>query len=290
MTSPKDQELLDAAKAGNAVVVEQCLKEGANIRAMDGTGSMAVHLAARYNKDAAVINTLIAFDKSIVNAVRVGGCTIDGGHKSCSAPGGEEPLHMVGYNQTGGDLPTIARALLNAGADVDAKDNEDHTPLHIIARLDTMPDKELATVGPVGMGSAARTEAVAKLMRPYSKQSAALCSALLEFHPKLNARDFHDHTPLHHACMYCNISVVELLLARGARTFSMNENLTIDAILSAPSDDVGNWNRIIIEEIHAMIDASRKPSQIVKRTANAIGGWAQRNFNDPSVVLGDKSR
>jgi len=81
--------------------------------------------------------------------------------------------------------------LIDRGMDVNGRDDEGHTPLHLAAR--------------------------------YSK-SPALVRALIRKGARVNARDDHNCNPLHYAAAYNNVAVVQALLAAGVDVNAVRED------------------------------------------------------------------
>lgn len=121
---------------------------------------------------------------------------------------GRTPLHNAAL--TRGDA---LRQLLDAGADVHARDAEQRTPLHNASQTD--PDHVRALVA-AGADPEARD---VRGMTPlhHAVQRGSWCvEALLEAGANFDAQDANGHTPLHHAVHGNQDSTATRLLAAGA--------------------------------------------------------------------------
>jgi ankyrin repeat protein len=113
--APSDRALLDAAKRGDVAAVRQALKEGADPNFAQGDGLTALHLAAEAGQ-LEVAKVLLAARANVQAKTRIGAYT---------------PLHLA----AGGGHADIVTALLDAGADARAvTTNSAVTPLHLAAK------------------------------------------------------------------------------------------------------------------------------------------------------------
>ena len=117
---------------------------------------------------------------------------------------GDEPLHDVAWS----DDPGVIKALVEAGADLEARNEKDVTPLHVAAGYSDIP---------------------------------AIVTALLKAGADLEARDERGWTPLHWAAAYNEVpSVVETLLHAGAgveaKSYEGATPLLVAALKSATPD------------------------------------------------------
>lgn len=182
--------------------VEQSLAAGFDITAKNEYGQSALHVAAQ-NSDAAMCRLLLA------NGAKVNERTL----------AGESPLHCSDGQQ-------IIMTLIEAGAEIEARDGEGKTPLHIAAR-------------------AGRTEEIVMLLyygadmqtHDGDDQSGypAACHALSADEPhgalaafKIAGFDFagvnHSATPLHYAVEHGKAALVPWLMKNGANPAFVDEN------------------------------------------------------------------
>ncbi|ROT71485.1 hypothetical protein C7M84_010185 [Penaeus vannamei] len=107
------EELIRAAREGDAQGVEAALKEGASINFLGKGGWAALHHAA-FEGNVEMTRLLISFGADV---------GVSSGKKS---EGGVTPLHLAA--EAGYDL--VMEALLEAGADIAASDSNGFQPVH----------------------------------------------------------------------------------------------------------------------------------------------------------------
>ena len=173
--------------------VMRCLENGADVNARTKSGETPLHAASHYGT------------AETVNALLNAGADVNARTKS-----GETPLHnafavrivpiesWVNYMSVDLDaaetveiVAEIVNALLNAGADVNARDNRDNTPLH-----------EAADMWSVS--------------KPMIEIVVEIVNDLLKAGADVNARNDNSYTPLHYASGYGTAETVNALLNAGA--------------------------------------------------------------------------
>lgn len=109
-----DDDLLDAARAGDVAAVASFISEGADVNGARGDGLTALHVAAQAGHEG-VVEMLIQSGADVHRTTRIGAYT---------------PLHLAA--QAGADR--AVRRLLDAGSEVDpVTTNSGVTPLHLAA-------------------------------------------------------------------------------------------------------------------------------------------------------------
>lgn len=121
---------------------------------------------------------------------------------------GRSPLHNAAL--TRGDA---LQQLLDAGADVHARDAEQRTPLHNASLTDPAHVRALVAAG----ADLEARDSQGRTPLHYAVQRGSWCvEALLEAGADLDAQDANGHTPLHHAVHGNQDSTATRLLAAGA--------------------------------------------------------------------------
>ena len=226
--SGRETPLHLAAKEGHGLCVSKLLVGGADKESPGRNGCSPLHVAAQFNRLGAVEELLAAGANvdprqqsfPLYSALEI---AVIGGHvevvrvllkhgSSFKAYGdmgytmGYTALHRAfdGGHGPHGDHGDVVRALIEAGADIEAKTTDyGLTPLHLAAL----------------------------------KDSSGGIRALLEGGANINARSGDGYTPLHDACYQSYVDCVEILLRWGA-----DDKLT-DASRETAEDVVGEWER-----------------------------------------------
>ena len=150
--------------------------------------------------------------------------------------GGNTPLHYVARNVVGGDEhttnTTMLRMLLQAGADISARNRNGETPLHVAMRAETVLALVHAGADPA-LTDAHGLTIMHSLVR-FGGFCDKLVSELLSHGANIEARDRYGYTPLHSACRtYDTESETGLeLMARGLQ----NRVEAITALLDHGAD------------------------------------------------------
>jgi len=165
--SQLDGLLIHVVKAGNNIPeIQSLLRQGADPDSRCRNGTTLLYYACAMGHSEGVRLLLEA------------GAAPNVKNTGTSEPNGRTPLHCACYN---GNL-VLAKLLLDARADVDARDRSRVTPLHLGC---------------------------------YNK-NPGMIKLLLDHGADPNARDEASYTPFHHACVRGHTSVVLMLLEAGA--------------------------------------------------------------------------
>lgn len=184
---------LAAAKMLVALCGGALLGTGASAAAEEPATRPPLHQAALDGATPAELAQLIAAVEHVDVALEVNGRT---------------PLHLAAYS----GRPTVAKALLDAGASVAAVGGRGETPLHLAA------NEEVATLL-INAGAdvdAADSTGRTALHLAASRDAKALAALLIGAGASLNAVDGAGHTPLHEAAHDEALATAELLIAHGA--------------------------------------------------------------------------
>jgi len=184
------------SRAKNRDMAELLIQHGADVNAKDASGHTPLYYAILYIDDSDFINLLIA----------------NGADVNTKNRGGETPLHIeaqasrMGFVTQAGrmELATqagrteAAKLLLEAGANINCRDDRGQTPLH------RMLDNRVRVSS----------------RYPPSKDMAEL---LLVKGADVNLKDKDGRTPLHLAAESADADIVELLLDKGAKVDEKND-------------------------------------------------------------------
>ena len=212
----------------NPAVIKALLAAGAALESRDTVyGGTPLHWAAHENKNPAVIQALIAA----------------GANLEARDERGATPLYDAWYNEN----PAVIQALIDAGADPKVRDEDGRTPLHRAA-LNKNPAVIKALLA-AGADLEARDERGATpLLWAALNKNPAVVQVLLAAGAELEVRDKDGRTPLHRAAdQNENSAVVQVLLAAGAelevrdkdgrtplhRAADQNENSAVVQVLLA---------------------------------------------------------
>ena len=206
----KSEALLAAARGGNSGLLRDLLKSGADVRARTKNGMTAVHLAA-VGGHVAVLSVLVDFKADFRGRMRHHVLVADRGLDEGSVTILRQPtaLHLA---VSQGHLSTV-QFLLSHGADVDARDRGDETPLMWAVRLgfDNVVDCLIErNAGLEGMNMDGKT--ALHIAARYGREHAV--SVLLAKGASASPLDNAGRSPLRDAMASSNKSCAEQLLHR----------------------------------------------------------------------------
>ncbi|KPK36438.1 MAG: hypothetical protein AMJ65_16175 [Phycisphaerae bacterium SG8_4] len=190
---------------------EFLIQRGANVNAEDKWGRVSLHYAIR-NEDLDIMNILIA-----------NGADVDIKHTGRYTPlqythsGGETLLQYAAI----GGRTEAAKLLLEAGANVDAKNDGGQTALHVILDL-------------------------TKSKYTYYRLSKDTVELLLAKGADVNLKDKDGRTPLHLAAESADGDIIELLLDKGARIDARDEESGSTALHRAAQSGNKNAAELLI--------------------------------------------
>jgi cytohesin len=235
--------ILVAVTVGDLAGVQALLDAGADVNAKDENDMTALHYAAEYGHEE-IVELLLAKEADVNAKANDGktpldmanGATADrlrthGGHSGS--------IHVSARD---GDLAGV-QALLDIGADVNAKDVEGWAPLHYSARNghEEIVELLLAKGADVNVKDESEETAVGENV----EAAAIIChdtghhhgapsihvpardgdlsgvQELLDDGADVNAKDEHGWTALHYAAFSGHREIIELLLAKGANVTGM---------------------------------------------------------------------
>ncbi|CAB1098010.1 unnamed protein product [Ectocarpus sp. CCAP 1310/34] len=234
-----------AAAMGHTLCISELLMGGADRDVDDGKGETPLFKAAANNHLGAIQELLAAgADQSILTMSYRSPLQAAASRVDATDNRGWTALHCAAYfDRPVHDNGDAVRALLEAGADVNVK-NDAHvsddifTPLHVAV----------------------------------SRPMASICTirALLEGWADVNVRDDCNQTPLHVACMWGDLSGVELLLRWGA-----DEMLKKNRV-DTPADVIGVWGDE--DRNDEEIEADNQRIRPVLARAAADRSWHRRDW------------
>ena len=213
---------------------------------------------AVWNQDIATVETLIA-DHVNVNALSTGVGIKDGNR-------GFTPLHLVPRQ---GSVPitiAVAQALIDAGADVNAQDDDGVTPLeNAINKSDMNLVKMLIAAGAhIDVQDESNSNEIAPLYVAVSHginyNNTSMAEYLIIAGASVNAMSHIGlglrQTALHMAAKNNGVAMVELLLRNGADRdlLNINNETAADIALAAShSEELSTLSRLAAKIIHAML-------------------------------------
>ena len=232
-------------------VIEALLAAGANLEMEDVGGYRPLHLAAAFNENPAVIEALLNTGAELEARDRLDSTPLYYATEYNDNPAVREVLMAAGAGEFERQRAAVicedawntreyfqiatvedVTACLAAGADLEAKADDDYTPLHMAARYNGNPaviealliaGADLEAETNLGFWSSSGFEKITLENRTplnlaaSNNSNPAVIEALVAAGANVNARDRMDYTPLHRAARYnSNPAVIEALVAAGA--------------------------------------------------------------------------
>ena len=235
---PQDATPLHWAAEYNdsAAVVEALVTAGADVSAKDQFGGTPLHWATEYNRNPAVMGVLMTAGADVNARDSLGRTPLFGAARQrgaiklpaagwdMSAQNNDHETLQRNSALVDSDDPAVVDLLLAAGADVNARDADDATPLHVAARYSGwMP-------------------------WPTRPMGTAVVDALLAAGARVNARDANGRTPLHFAVEFShNPAIIEVLLAAGADADAQDERGETPADVCCRSPALENVLRDLLQ-------------------------------------------
>ena len=220
------ENIFAAAEVGDLDAIKKHLEGGADVNAANKQGYTALHIAVRRGQKEAV--ALLLEKGAKVNAQRKGKTPLDFAGKKeeiaallleKGAKTGKE-LKAAGsiFSAAESGLVDAVKTHLAAGVDVNGKNKRGHAALHLAAKKGHVEVSKVLLEAKSDVALAGRGGKTALHYAAYHKGSIDLAKLLLDAGAPVNALDKRRKTPLDDARARRNDALVELLLARGART------------------------------------------------------------------------
>ena len=262
--------LLVAAEEGRDGCVGVFLERGADIECRDCFRNTPLHLAARHGY-VHVVKALLAkkanreclnewLETPLMSAAKKGrdeiipllleGVDDDDVKRMMEerAKSGRTIVHLAADE---GHPNTVALLVQKYNANVNAKDADGRTPLHLACGVLTLKPK-FATVATL-LGLGADNAKDDKLILEMACQgNASIVSLLITYGANLEAMDSSKRTPLHHACIWNRVETARVLLKAGANANNTNYCLNETPLYEAAK-------RGFVELVKLLLEYGAKP-------------------------------
>jgi ankyrin repeat protein len=187
--------LIDAVKRQDSVAVNALLDRGANVNAVEGDGSTALHWAAQLD------------DFATVGLLLDSGAAVDAANRF-----NVTPLELAGNN---GNRAIVER-LLAAGADPNSRSREGHTPLMSAALNGSVGAVEALVAQGAAVDAAESYRGQTALMLAAGEGNVDAVEALIGAGANVGAKSKAGFTPLLFAVRNAQLETLRLLLGHGA--------------------------------------------------------------------------
>ena len=214
--------------SGRPAVIDELLKAGASATTRNSDGNIPLHWAAEHNENAAIIDALIKHVKS-------GHVGLARGELGTDAP--DNWIDMLGHSyrkfsgyidarNDSGDTPlrlannlTVLKVLVRAGADPDAENDLDETPLH-----QHIFDPAFTRVL-LEAGADPKNRDIAGCTPLHRARDSTVIELLIRAGADPDIRDHHGKAPLHHVAQTRgDVAVVRTLVKAGADPNARSED------------------------------------------------------------------
>lgn len=262
------QPLHVACEKNTVEAVQAVLFERVAVFSASSDGDTCLHLAAARTDTTDVAQYLLKTEAAgLVNAVNING---------------RSPLHTAVRREH----EALARAMIDAGANVNLPDNTGATPLHEAAEVNSLKMAKLLIENGADVAKSHALRRVTPLILAIKNDSRAMVDLLMRHDADPSQADADGHTPLMAAAYRAADSIVTLLLGAGADAKARdrlgrnvlqhcNSNVkaaTLNKLIDAGAEADGrdNWKRSPL--LSAIMDHNQALAQVLlerKVDANA---------------------